>query len=424
MATGFDPKGVKETDPTSEEMKGMPFQEKMSVEIEGHLEQEREKETHCRRLENEVGSTPSNPCISTYSVKLPVFDEAVEDLDTFLGRFECVAQLQNWDVNSWGVMLGGQLRGRAAEVYLSLTDTERRDYEAVKVALREAFQLTPDSYRCQFRNERRLDRETFPQFATRLTRYVERWLSLSGKETKYEDLLDLVLQEQMLEVIGGEMAIYLRQCSPKTVKELAMLAERYADARRAAKRSPGVPGRTDYGQKDRNELTEQAGSQEITCFNCGKPGHIKKDCKNRKQSFVPGNSSKVTVVRCADQPAQSETGSYNPYCLATVGEKTVKALRDTGADVLVVDADLVAPTDLLPTHCSITMACKNEVLSCPTALVRLQSPFYCGEAITVVLANLVVPVIIGNHIERRDGTKVQCRFILHYHQCRHQLLQL
>ncbi|XP_025094058.1 uncharacterized protein LOC112563863 [Pomacea canaliculata] len=333
MATGFDPEGVKETDPTSEEMKGMPFQEKMSVEIEGHLEQEREKETHDRQLENGVGSTPSNPCISTYSVKLPVFDEAVEDLDTFLGRFECVAQLQSWDVNSWGVMLGGQLRGRAAEVYLSLTDTERREYEAVKVALREAFQLTPESYRCQFRNERRLDRETFPQFATRLTRYVERWLSLSQKEKKYEDLLDLVLQEQMLEVIGGEMAIYLRQCSPKTVKELAMLAERYADARRAAKRSPGVPGRTDCGQKDRNESTEQAGSQEITCFNCGKPGHIKRDCKNRKQSFIPGNSSKVTVVRCADQPAQSETGSYNPYCLATVGEKTVKALRDTGADV-------------------------------------------------------------------------------------------
>ncbi|PVD33094.1 hypothetical protein C0Q70_08543 [Pomacea canaliculata] len=84
----------------------------------------------------------------------------------------------------------------------------------------------------------------------------------------------------------------------------------------------------------------------------------------------------------------------------------MKALRDTGADVLVVDADLVAPTDLLPTHRSITMASKNEVRSCPTALVRLQSPFYCGEAIAVVLANLVVPVIIGNHIERRDGTKV------------------
>ncbi|PVD32842.1 hypothetical protein C0Q70_08289 [Pomacea canaliculata] len=199
------------------------------------------------------------------------------------------------------------------------------------------------------------DRETFPQFATRLTRYVERWLSLSGKEKKYEDLLDLVLQEQMLEVIGGEMVIYLRQCSPKTVKELAILAERYADARRAAKRSPGVPAKL--------------------CI---------------------GNSSKVTVVRYDDQPAQSETGSYDPYCLATVGEKTVKAIRDTGADVLVVDADLVAPTDLLPTHRRITMASKNEVCSCPTALVRLQSPFYCGEAIGVVLANLAVPVIIGN----------------------------
>nr|KAG5705487.1 hypothetical protein BaRGS_009140 [Batillaria attramentaria] len=54
----------------------------------------------------------------------------------------------------------------------------------------------------------------------------------------------------------------------------------------------------------------------------------------------------------------------------------------------------------------ITLATRDDVKVCSTALVQVESPFYCGEVHAIVMPNLTVPMILGNYAERRDGTLV------------------
>nr|KAG5696908.1 hypothetical protein BaRGS_015872 [Batillaria attramentaria] len=192
-----------------------------------------EEETRLKLERN--GSPVPSPAVGTLNLKLPAFDEENEDLDTFLGRFERVARLQKWPEDTWGARIGGQLVGRAAQVYLELTDEQVADFEQVRASLREAFQLNGEYYRRQLRSTRKQEKETFPQFVTRLGRLLGKWISLSGKERTFEGLWDLVLQEQLLQTVSFELETFLRQQDIVDVKDAASRAEKFVEARRSTR---------------------------------------------------------------------------------------------------------------------------------------------------------------------------------------------
>nr|KAG5697202.1 hypothetical protein BaRGS_028938 [Batillaria attramentaria] len=124
-----------------------------------------EEETRLK-LERSGASVPS-PAVGTLNLKLPAFDEDKEDLDTFLGRFERVARLQKWPEDTWGARIGGQLVGRAAQVYLELTDEQVADFEQVRASHREAFQLNGSSRWKSDRNNRSTTKGSTEKSTTR-----------------------------------------------------------------------------------------------------------------------------------------------------------------------------------------------------------------------------------------------------------------
>nr|KAG5692084.1 hypothetical protein BaRGS_029544 [Batillaria attramentaria] len=394
------------------------FQLKLRLLEERQREELRLKEVEIQ-LRRETPAHPPPTGISTFKMKLPVFDEAKEDLDTFLGRFERVAKLQKWPEDTWGAQLGGQLVGRAAEVYLELAEEQLSDYQLVKTALREAFQLTGEWYRRQFRQARKQEKETFPQFATRLGRLVDKWLALSGKGRTFDDMRDLVLQEQLLQTVSFELATFLRQQELKDAKEVASKAELFVEARRSTRAGRSLVTPAGHAQDKPKTDPDKAGKQKADskpspvaylpdnsgkglCYLCHQPGHFKRDCPERKKK------ERLTVITVDSSAPRTDVPpvGFNPYCQARVGDKEVTALRDTGASTVVVDTSLVHPDQMLPLQRHVTLATKDDVKVCPTALIQVESPFYCGEALAIVLPNLTVPVILGNHAERRDGTLV------------------
>ena len=139
-------------------------------------------------------------------LKMPYFDERHDDLDTYLTRFERLARVQKWEEDTWGIRLGTLLRGKALEVYNGLVDDEATSYEALTNALRAHFRLTPERYREKLRNSKRLEGETFQQFVVRLETFLKRWLTLSEKKETFEDLKELMREQQsdpLLERISG-----------------------------------------------------------------------------------------------------------------------------------------------------------------------------------------------------------------------------
>ena len=62
------------------------------------------------------------------ALKLPIFVDGKDELDSYLQRFERFAADNNWDKRGWASYLSALLTGQALEVYGCMSDREARDY--------------------------------------------------------------------------------------------------------------------------------------------------------------------------------------------------------------------------------------------------------------------------------------------------------
>nr|KAG5689867.1 hypothetical protein BaRGS_002378 [Batillaria attramentaria] len=111
------------------------------------------------------------------------------------------------------------------------------------------YQLTADEYRRQFRLSKKQDGESFRQFATRLNVLLERWRKAADKDEIYAAIVDLLLQEQLLETLSGDLAMHVRLGKPGDVFRAAESAERYVESRRAGRCPANVPLRASQASK-------------------------------------------------------------------------------------------------------------------------------------------------------------------------------
>lgn len=169
-------------------------------------------------------------------LELPPFDDR-EDLDSYLTQFERLATVLKWDRSSWAIRLSTKLRGKAREVLDRMSaDEATHDYDALKKALLDRYQLTAETYRIKLRSAKKGKDESYPQFVVKLDIWLRRWIALSKKDETFEDLRNLLLLEQMLEGMTPELAKYVKERKPQTVKDAAEIAETYLEARRCVSR--------------------------------------------------------------------------------------------------------------------------------------------------------------------------------------------
>ena len=132
------------------------------------------------------------------SPKLPPFNDAKDDMDAYLQRFERYAENEDWDTDCLGVYLGSLLTGQALEEYSRLPAADARNYAILKKALLTRYQLTQEDYRRKFLAGSQSARETASQFLVRLEHLFDHWVRLSDIEHTYEGLRELTVMEQYL----------------------------------------------------------------------------------------------------------------------------------------------------------------------------------------------------------------------------------
>ncbi|KAK4324766.1 hypothetical protein Pmani_004606 [Petrolisthes manimaculis] len=115
----------------------------------------RAHELRLAELHSAAGSN-HNPGNTTmfHDLKLPIFNDNHDDIDSFLLRFERIAGLHQWKKSDYHIYLGSLLRGQALEVYVSLPNDVVTNYEKVKEALLRAYSVDADSFRCKFRESK------------------------------------------------------------------------------------------------------------------------------------------------------------------------------------------------------------------------------------------------------------------------------
>ena len=163
--------------------------------------------------------------------KLPPFDEATDDMDAYIRRFERYATAQEWQPDNWATHLSALLKGKALEVYTRLTPDLAMDFNALKQALLKRYEMTETGFKKRFRNAMPERGETFGQFALRIGHYFNRWIELGKVDMTFEELVDFLLRDQLLQSCGADLTLFLKEHKPKNIVEMADLADTFCDAR-------------------------------------------------------------------------------------------------------------------------------------------------------------------------------------------------
>ncbi|KAL8605770.1 hypothetical protein ACOMHN_059335 [Nucella lapillus] len=422
---------------------------KMEAEMEKlRLEMSlREKELEIRRvaIESEDSDAPSSipghhrPNHAPRP-QLPKFSEGSDSMDAYISRFEVFARSQGWPEREWAMILSALLTGKALNIFSTLPAVQQSDFDCLKKALLQGFDLTEEAFRKKFRSVRLQAGETYIQFGARLEHYFQKWLELSGTGEEFLELKELILREQVLTGCGPELTIHLRERQPKTTAELLQMAEIYREARADTKSCVRqVPSTGERGDKKPDELPRKSaqstkgvseqrslGQREIReCFLCHKRGHIARDCRTRVQrAAAMERTTECRVERpvvkegvrdgeeevqpVASTVEQAVSGVQDIGILGSlpveegwIGQCKVKVLRDTGCSCGVVKASLVKEEDLTGQvqTCTLIDGTKREF---PVAELVVQTPYFSGKLSALVMESPIYDLIVGNVPGARD----------------------
>ncbi|XP_071089169.1 uncharacterized protein [Haliotis cracherodii] len=416
------------------EIKKLELEERKERE---KLEWEKEKLELEERKERKVGEKQSGA--APKMPKMPPFDDRNDNIDAYLQRFERVAVAQGWKPCHWAAYLCTPLKGKALEVYSRLSVDDAEDYTAVKTALLKRYEMTEEGFHQKFRTARTDKGEIFTQFVVRFENYFNRWIELSGTQKTFEGVKDLLLREQILNVTGRDLSIFLKERKPKDAMEMARLAEQFIEARGTGPVRYGKQG--SFGQHDKTEVRGKPGEnkapggtkpkpfipiKERTCYNCSQIGHLAAQCKKPKNNVasiqVSEYTSNVSVVlpdgtdvearipevvdgdattseRVSEPDVASGsmfTTDHNmPIHKGKVNGKPVDVLRDSGCTGVIVRRSKVEDECLS----SETQSCKladSRVLMLPVAWITVDTSFYTGKVRAACMDTPLCDLILGN----------------------------
>lgn len=259
-----------------------------------------------------------------------------EDVEHFLMTYERVATASRCPKTEWALNLVPLLTGKARAAYVAMDFKDAMDYDKIKEAILEKFEIHPETYRQRFRSTQVLQGESPKELFTRLRELYEKWVCPQA-HTK-EEIGDMLILEQFLRMVNSDVRLCIKEHNPKCAKEAVVLAESFIAARRgsrpyqmsgvkdinAARPSKSEGGR-DGGPSGKSLNTVKASQDEIVCYYCGEAGHIKIKCPKRK--------AKPSIVAYIPKYKEGEDiqEQWESLIMVRVNGKQVQALVDTGS---------------------------------------------------------------------------------------------
>jgi len=132
------------------------------------------------------------------------------------------------DNTLWVRGLSSVITGKALETFSSLSMETLENYEQVKAALLERYQIGAEHYRKQFRELRKSDKENYNEVGHKLQTLWAKWVASKGATGDPLAIAELILVEQFYAVLPEGLKVWLRDRDPKTLKECCKLADNHA----------------------------------------------------------------------------------------------------------------------------------------------------------------------------------------------------
>ena len=192
-------------------------------------EQERQAQLQLAKINAEIEISRANKSTTKNASheflskvpKMAPFSESKGDtMDAFIFRFEMLVKSYDWSNDTKFLALSNLLTGDSLRVLQTLS-LEQQNYNYLKQALLKKFLCTAADYNNKFRNAIPLPSEDADAFISRLEMVFDRWVELSEIEKgNYEQLRDLILRDQIYSSLHSDIVMFLKERSPKSVKEI------------------------------------------------------------------------------------------------------------------------------------------------------------------------------------------------------------
>ena len=283
--------------------------------------------------------------------KIPQYTEG-EDIENYLLRFERIARTWGWQECEWACRLVPLLAGKALEAYTAMDEERAHSYPDLKEALLVKFDISPETYRQQFRSLALPVGENPTETYNRLKGLYRRWIR-PEQHTK-EQIGEQIILEQLLRVLPADIRTWVKEHEPTEGLAAAKLALQYINARRGGPptyQGP-VPGRQPSYQlrpaaRANSHLLREpqpaprqcSPGKEFTCYYCQQAGHKASLCAIRKAK----TSGACYTPRTEDVLAVGQRQRFKDI---DISGEPVTALIDSGSFLTLVRRDLV-PTGLV-----------------------------------------------------------------------------
>ena len=391
-------------------------------------ERQREHEVRMRELGREVRGARHDDDDESINLGkyqgVPKFSE--EAVDEFFQTFERQGESLRWPRSRWPVIVGGAISGKAQVVYNTLPKEEAADYDILKAEILKRYALTPAAYRQQYMKCRKTDKQTFKEFAAELKTAHEKWLRSSGAGDEVGTKgIGLELMERFQRAIPSNVRMYLQERKANDLFEAATLADNYQliheqeqgrkkwnnDPRpvvKAERMDRPVP-KVQNGRQDRQNAVRGS----MTCYKCGKMGHIAKNCWVRDpRAEARGRIAVIGVqsakeVRAECSPLKVVGGDFEPFTSKgeiRVGKTVISVVvfRDTGASLTVVKSSVLSGLGETFTGKRVLISgIEGLARVVPLHRVELRTREYTGEACVGLCDELPIPdvdILVGNDL--------------------------
>ncbi|XP_063970109.1 uncharacterized protein LOC135157653 [Lytechinus pictus] len=180
--------------------------------------------------------------------------------------------------------------------------------------------MSADDFRKKFYRATPETGESAGQFMARLEHYFERWVDLTDTAKSFEGLKDLIIRQQFLEQINPGLAIYLRERTPQSTREMTETAQIYISAHGGHFKGPRketkvmTPHKSET-KSDGFHREKPKGRKQIgPCYLCDQMGHLARNCKSSFKSKPEKGGSFVDIGSKTNKHRKSsgKTKSHDP----------------------------------------------------------------------------------------------------------------
>ena len=129
-----------------------------------------------------------------------------------------------WPQDIWTLLLQSVLKGKAQETYAALSLDLSSEYDTVKTAILNAYELVPEAYRQKFRGNTKGDTQTYVEFAHEKERLFDRWYAFMGVEADFKKLM---LLEEFKNCLPSEVKTYIEEQKTATLRQAIVQSDDY-----------------------------------------------------------------------------------------------------------------------------------------------------------------------------------------------------